>query len=67
MEFLKKIGQKTKEIGKKIVNAIAESNRRRAERAVRWELRQYYRNEYGVPSFLEKYPYYPYYSIKSRD
>ena len=67
MEFLKKIGEKTKEIGKKIVNAIKESNRRRAERAVRWELRQYYRNEYGVPSFLEKYPFYPYHSIKSRD
>ena len=64
MSLLKKIGVKTKEIGIKIVNAIKESNRRRAERAVQWELRQYYRNEYGVPSFLEKFPYH---SIKSRD
>ena len=64
MDLLKKIGEKTKEIGKKIVNAIKESNRRRAERAVRWELRQYYRNEYGVPSFIERFPYH---TIRSRD
>lgn len=67
MSLLKKIGVKTKEIGIKIVNAIKESKRRRAERQSQIYLQQYYRNEYGVPSFLEKYPFYPYHSIKSRD
>jgi hypothetical protein len=54
--LVKKVADKAKEIAKKIVNAIAESNKRRAERAINWEMHQYYRNEYGH-NFLEKFPY----------
>jgi len=54
--LVKKVADKAKEIAKKIVNAIAESNKKRAQRAINWEMHQYYRNEYGH-NFLEKFPY----------
>jgi len=63
MELLKKVGNKIKELGKRLVKALTESNKRRAERAMNWEMHQYYRNEYGH-NFLEKFPYH---TVNRRD
>jgi hypothetical protein len=61
--LVKKVVGKVKEIAKKVLHALTEANKRRAERAVQWELRQYYNIEYGH-SFLDKHPYY---SVHRRD
>lgn len=54
--WIKKVGSKVKEIGLKVVRAISEANKRRAERAISHELRYYYQREYRN-DFLEKFPY----------
>lgn len=54
--WVKKVGSKAKEIGLKVVNAIRESQKRRAERAISHELRYYYQREYRN-DFLEKFPF----------
>lgn len=54
--LVKKVADKAKEIAKKVLHAITEANKKRAERAISWELRQYYKRECG-DTFLEKFPY----------
>lgn len=61
--WIKKATSKVKEIGLKVVNAIKESNKRRAERSISHELRYYYQREYRN-DFLEKFPFH---AVKSRD
>jgi hypothetical protein len=54
--WVKKAATKAKEISLKVVQAISDANKRRAERLMSHELQYYYRREYRN-DFLEKFPY----------
>jgi len=54
--MVRKAASKVKDIAKKVVEAIKEANKRRAERAISHEMRYYYQREYRS-DFLDKFPY----------
>ena len=51
-----KMWDKTKKFGVVVMNALEEIGKRRAQRAISYELQHYYRYEYGE-KFMKNYPY----------